>query len=109
MCCGATDSAPEQQGLRRVGHVGEVPVVVPPHGELELELVEAVGKGAGGAAEGHIERRGDAGVGQRAPGRPDRVRGGERAEGVGRSGGARSSHHVRFDATWRQRSQAHPV
>ncbi|GFS43452.1 BREVIS RADIX-like 4 [Actinidia rufa] len=59
------------------------------------------GEGDGGEAEGNLERRWDAGVGEWASGRPGGVRGGERAQGVGRPSGARSPHHLRLDATWR--------
>lgn len=58
------------------GGSGEVPVVVQADGELELEL-DGGEEGAGGEIEGDFERGGDAGVGERPPARPDRVRRGE--------------------------------
>lgn len=84
-------------------------MVAPADGELELGGVETVGEGNGGEVERDVERRGDAGVGERAPSRPGRVRGGARAQGVGRTGGFRCSDYFRLHATRRQRSQAYSV
>ena len=100
-----TESA---EGDGRVGRgIGEVPVVVQEDGELELGD-EGLGEGDGGEAERDIElqRRRDAEFGEWAPSRTGGVvRGGERAEGVGGSGGARRAHHLRLAPAWRERSQ----
>lgn len=104
---GYSDSA---QGDRRVGRrLGQVQVVVPAYRQLELHDAEDLGEGDGGSAQRDLQRRRHPQLGKRSPSRPGRVRRRARAQGVGGPGGARSSHHVRLPATWRERSQAHSV
>jgi len=67
----------------------------------------AVGEGDGGAAEGDIERRGDAEL-QREEDDGGAGRGGG-AEGVGGAGGARGSDHVRVASAWREPPQTDSV
>ena len=101
---------PGEEQRRGVGRrLGPVPVVVPADGELELDDAEQVGKGDGDEAERDLElqRRGNAELRQQPASRAaDRLRGGERAEGVGRAGGARRPHHLRLASAGRERSQA---
>ena len=87
----------------RVGRgLRPVPVVVPADGEFELDDDSDVGEGDGGAAEGDIERRGDAELRERtSSGAVGAVRGRERAEGVGGAGGAWRFDYVRVVTTWR--------
>lgn len=99
-------AAAEEWGLRRrrVGlGQGQIPVVVPESGELGVELeLEYRAETAGGAAEGDLKRRRDAGVGERAASRPGRVRGRERAEGVGGSSGTRCANYLLVPAARRK-------
>lgn len=108
----ANEYSESTQGQRRVGRgVGAVQVVVQENWELELGDDEGMGEGDGGEAEGDVElqRRRDAKLGEWASSRTDRIRGGERAEGVGGPGGARRAHHFRLSSAWRERPEAHTV
>lgn len=79
-------------------------MVVQASGELGFELeFGGWAEGAGGAAEGDFQRRWDAGVGEWAASRPGRVRGRERAEGVGGSSRTRCANYVLVPAARRQR------
>jgi len=70
-------------------------------------VAAAVGEGDGGAAEGDIERRGDAELQREENG--GGAGGGGGAEGVGGAGGARRFDHVRVASAWREPSQTDSV